>query len=69
MKREAAARRATGNAFPEQRRQHEPTTVKREYARLKDEFGGCHVREVGHAKTLRHLMFGILALAVSHLMP
>ena len=68
MKREAAARRATGYVFPEQRRYHERTTVERVYARLKDKFGGRHVRVRGHAKVLCHLMFGILALAVSQLM-
>ena len=65
---EAAARRALGYVFPEQRRYHERTTVERVYARLKEEFGGRHVRVRGHAKVLCHLMFGILALAVSQLM-
>ena len=47
---------------------HERTTVERVYGRLKEEFGGRHVRVRGHAKVLCHLMFGILALAVSQLM-
>lgn len=37
-------------------------------ARLKDEFGGRHVRVRGHAKVYCHLMFGVLALAVDQLM-
>ena len=68
IKREAAARRTLGYVFPEQRRYHERTTVERVYGRLKEEFGGRHVRVRGHAKVLCHLMFGILALAVSQLM-
>ena len=68
IKREATARRALGYVFPEQRRYRERTTVERVYGRLKEEFGGRHVRVRGHAKVLCHLMFGILALTVSQLM-
>ena len=68
MKREATARRTLGYVFPEQRRYYERSTVERVYARLKDEFGGRHVRVRGHAKVFCHLMFGILALTVSQLM-
>ena len=67
MKREATARRTLGHVFPEQRRYHQRSTVERVHARLKDEFGGRHVRVRGHAKVLCHLMFGILALTVSQL--
>ena len=52
IKREATARRALGYVFPEQRRYHERTTVERVYARLKEEFGGRHVRVRVHAKSL-----------------
>ena len=51
--------------FPNKGATTSATTVERVYARLKDEFGGRHVRVRGHAKVLCHLMFGILALAVS----
>ena len=34
----------------------------------KDEFGGRDVRVHGHAKVLRYLMFGMLALTVGQLM-
>ena len=37
-------------------------------ARLKDEFGGRHLRVRGHGKAYCHLMFGILALSVSQLL-
>ena len=36
--------------------------------RLKDEFGGRHVRVRGHDKVFAYLMFGMTALAVSQLM-
>ena len=39
-----------------------------EERRLKDEFGGRHVRVRGDAKVLCHLMFGIIALTVDQLM-
>jgi hypothetical protein len=35
--------------------------------RLKDDFGGRHVRVRGHAKVFCHLMFGVLALTVDQL--
>ncbi len=47
---------------------HERGTVERVNARLKDEFGGRVVRVRGHAKVMRHLMFGILALTVNQMM-
>ena len=43
------------------------STVERVNARLKDEFGGRHVRVRGHAKVFAHIMFGILALAIDQL--
>ena len=42
--------------------------VERTDAHLKDEFGARHVRIRGHAKEFGHLMFGVLALTVDHLM-
>jgi IS5 family transposase len=44
-----------------QERFKERTVVERFYARLKDEFGGRHVRVRGHAKVHAHLMFGLVA--------
>jgi hypothetical protein len=42
--------------------------VERVNARLKDEFGGRHLRVRGGAKIMAHLMFGILALSVDQLL-
>ena len=36
--------------------------------RLKDEFGGRHVRVRGYDKVLAHLMFGMTVLTASQLM-
>jgi Transposase DDE domain len=47
---------------------NERSAAERVNARLKDEFGGRHVRVRGHAKVLCHLMFGVLALTVDQLM-
>ena len=66
-RREAAARRAIGYEYPESRRYHERSTAERVNARLKDEFGGRHLRVRGHAKASCHLMFGILALTINQL--
>ena len=38
------------------------TVVERAYSRLKDAFGGRHVRVRGHCKVHAHIMFGVLAL-------
>ena len=37
-------------------------------ARLKDDYGGRHIRVRGHAKVMSHLMFGILALTADQLL-
>ena len=50
------------------RRNTERTTVERANERLKDEFGGRHIRVRGHAKVMCHLMFGVLALTADHLL-
>lgn len=44
------------------------TTAERTNARLKDEFGGRHVRVRGPEKVTAHLMFGILVLAADQLL-
>ncbi len=43
------------------------STFERVNARLKDGFGGRHVRVRGHAKVFAHIMFGVLALAIDQL--
>jgi hypothetical protein len=48
----------------QKQRYKERTMVERVNARLKDEFGGRHVRVRGPAKVMAHLMFGVLALTV-----
>ena len=68
LRSEAAARRAIGYTFPEDQRYRERSTAERVNARLKDEFGGRHLRVRGHAKASCHLMFGILALTVNQLL-
>ena len=49
-------------------RYEERTAVERVHARLKDEFGGRHVRVRGHRKVMAHLMFGLLALTVDQIL-
>ena len=68
LKTETQAQRAAGHVYPEHLRCRERTTVERVNGRLKDEFGARQIRVRGHAKVLCHLMFGILALAVSQLL-
>ena len=68
LKLEKKARRTLGLVFPEEHRYAERSTAERLNGRLKDEFGGCHVRVRGHDKVFAHLMFGMTALAVSQLM-
>ena len=65
---EATARRAIGYAYPENRRYRERFSAERVKARLKEEFGGRHLRLRGHGKALCHLMSGILALCLSQLL-
>lgn len=60
--------RLVGHKFAEAIRYNERNTVERVNARLKDEFGGRVVRVRGHAKVMRHLMFGILALTANQLL-
>lgn len=54
--------------LPQQVRYRERSTSERVNSRLKDEFGGRHLRVRGHAKVFCHLMFGILVVTVDQLM-
>ena len=57
-----------GFQMPEAIRYNERTAVERVNGRLKDEFGGRHVRVRGAAKVMCHCMFGVLALTADQLM-
>ena len=50
-----------------QERYKERTAVERVFGRLKEEFGGSHVKVRGPSKVMTHLMFGILALTADQL--
>lgn len=52
----------------EAQRYKERTQAERTNARLKDDFGGRHIRVRGAAKVMSHLMFGLLALTADQLM-
>lgn len=43
------------------------TMVERVNARLKDEFGGRHIRVRGGVKVMAHLMFGLIAITADQL--
>jgi IS5 family transposase len=49
-------------------RYQERTVVERVNSRLKDHFGGRHLRVRGHAKAHAHLMFGIVVLFADQLL-
>lgn len=49
-------------------RYNERSVAERSNARLKDEFGGRHVRVKGPIKVMSHLMFGVLVLSADQLM-
>ena len=68
LKREKRAQRTLGLVFSEERRYVVRSESERINARLKDEFGGRHVRVRGHDKVLAHLMFGMTVLTASQLM-
>ena len=68
LKQENKARRTLGLFFPEERRYVERSGSERVNGRLKDEFGGRHVRVRGYDKVLAHLMFGMTVLTASQLM-
>jgi hypothetical protein len=46
----------------------ERTTAERGNSRLKDDFGGRHLRVRGHAKAHLHVMFGLVALFADQLL-
>jgi len=49
-------------------RYNERSTAERGFSRLKDDFGGRHIRVKGNAKVMAHLMFGIIALCADQLL-
>jgi len=49
-------------------RYNERNTAERGFSRLKDDFGGRHVRVKGHTKVMAHLMFSIVALCADQLL-
>jgi hypothetical protein len=67
LKAEIAAERARRRLIklpdPRDLTYNERTTAERANARIKDEFGGRHLRVRGHFKAFCHLMFGVVALA------
>ena len=65
---EARGRRNAGYALAEDVRYNERSAAERVNGGLKDDFGGRYVRVRGHVKVFCHLMFGVLALAIDHLM-
>ena len=67
LKQEKKARRTLGLVFPEERRYVVRSGSERINGRLKDEFGGRHVRVRGYDKVLAHLMFGMTVLTASQL--
>lgn len=52
----------------EAQRYKERSQAERTNARLKDDFGGRHLRVRGNAKVMSHLMFGILALTADQIL-
>ena len=68
LKREKTVRRTLGLVFPVELRYVVRSGSERVNGRLKDEFGGRHVRVRGYDKVLAHLMFGMTVLAASELM-
>jgi len=52
----------------EAQRYKERTGAERANGRLKDDFGGRHIRVRGNAKVMSHLMFGVLALTADQLL-
>jgi hypothetical protein len=66
--REARRLKRIGFQLPEDVRYHERTASERVNGRLKDEFGGRHVRVRGATKVMCHCMFGVLALTADQLL-
>ena len=67
-RRAATAWRAIGHEYSGSRRFRERTTAERVNASPRGEFGRRHLRVRGHGNAFRHLMLGILARSVSHLL-
>src|SRR6266849_6299780 len=65
---EARRLKRLGFQLPEHVRYHERTTSERVSGRLKDEFGGRHVRVRGATNVMCHCMFGVLALTADQLL-
>jgi hypothetical protein len=65
---EARRLKRIGFQLPEDVRYNERTAGERVNGRLKDEFGGRHVRVRGAAKVMCHCMFGVLALTADQLL-
>jgi hypothetical protein len=65
---EASARRTAGYALAEDVRYNQRSAAERINGGLKDDYGARYVRVRGHTKVFCHLMFGILALTIDHLM-
>lgn len=61
-------KRAPELTWAQQDRFKERTAVERVFGRLKEEFGGDHIRVRGPVKVMAHLMFGMLALTVDQLL-
>ena len=57
-----------GSTFDAGQHYVERSGSERVNGRLKDEFGGRHVRVRGYDKVLAHLMFGMTVLTASQLM-
>jgi hypothetical protein len=55
-------------SWAQKERYKERTMIERVNARIKDEFGGRHIRVRGAAKVMAHLMFGVVALTVDQLL-
>jgi hypothetical protein len=68
MAAEALARRTAGYELAEDVRYNGRSAAERINGGLKDDFGARYVRVRGHAKVFCHLMFGVLALTINHLM-
>ena len=67
LRTEARRLQHIGFQLPEQVRYNERTAGERVNGRLKDEFGGRHVRVRGASKVMCHCMFGVLALTADQL--
>jgi len=52
----------------EAQRYKERSLAERTNARLKDDYGGRHIRVRGNAKVMSHLMFGVLALTADQIL-